>query len=240
MVFAAGFVLSPSGMLAGGGDRDPDGPVLEFASYLCVTPPGIPCPPTTIEIGVVFDEAVDPESASDPANYTFYQLDDPALKIPVAEVVSVWEAEIILLLEALPEAVDHRLVVENVRDLEGNVMAPGQSQVIEPFEDPTAAPPAYASVPVLLPNIPNPFNPKTQIRFTVGAGDAGSIVGLDVHDVRGKLIRRLFQGSIVEPGEHQVLWRGVDEQGIPAASGPYFIRLTVGNATSVRKILLAK
>lgn len=73
----------------------------------------------------------------------------------------------------------------------------------------------------LLGNVPNPFNPSTQIRFELArAGD----VELDVHDVRGRLLRRL-SGSGLAPGVHAVTWDGQDDAGRPQPSGIYLYEI---------------
>ncbi len=86
-------------------------------------------------------------------------------------------------------------------------------------------------------NVPNPFNPTTRIAYHVPSGVAE--IGLRVHDVTGRLVRTLVEGA-VEPGRHAVAWDGRDERGAPVASGVYFVRLSAGERSSAKKILLLK
>jgi hypothetical protein len=87
-------------------------------------------------------------------------------------------------------------------------------------------------------NWPNPFNPSTNIRFTVG-GDAPQAVALEVYDVRGRRLRSLTQGTLA-PGTYLHSWDGRDEAGNELPSGIYFARLKVGKASETKKLTLLK
>ena len=91
--------------------------------------------------------------------------------------------------------------------------------------------------PVLLPNVPNPFNPSTTIHYRLSA--AGP-VALNIHDLSGRRVRRLLDGRIEAAGEHAILWDGRDASGRPLASGVYFARLAVGEQVILRKMTLLK
>jgi flagellar hook assembly protein FlgD len=84
-------------------------------------------------------------------------------------------------------------------------------------------------------NVPNPFNPSTQIVYTVRA--AGLRVDLDVFDVRGRLVRTLVDGR-PSSGRVVVVWDGRDDDGREAPSGVYFYRLTAGRTTVTRRMTL--
>jgi subtilisin family serine protease len=83
---------------------------------------------------------------------------------------------------------------------------------------------------------PNPFNPRTEVSFSL---DARSRVTLSVYDVAGKLVSRLVNGEL-PAGEHSVLWNGRDGGGRPVASGVYFLRLEADGRWAVRKVALIK
>lgn len=88
-------------------------------------------------------------------------------------------------------------------------------------------------------NVPNPFNPSTTVSFTV-AQEAGTVQArLAVYDLRGALVRTLLDGT-VEPGTHRLEWDGRDSRGRRAASGVYFLRLSAGGETRVRKMVMIK
>ncbi len=59
----------------------------------------------------------------------------------------------------------------------------------------------------LLPNRPNPFNPRTTVAFWLGA--AGT-VRLEVLDLAGRRVVTLWDGPAREGG-HEVTWSGLDE-----------------------------
>lgn len=83
---------------------------------------------------------------------------------------------------------------------------------------------------------PNPFNPSTQIRFTMK--DAG-MVALRIYNLHGQVVRELSREHRIA-GEHLIQWDGRDERGIAAASGVYFIRFEVGNEVQVNKVMLVR
>jgi hypothetical protein len=90
---------------------------------------------------------------------------------------------------------------------------------------------------VLEQNVPNPFNPRTSIRFYL---PARTDVRLDIYDVRGALVRHLAQGSY-DSGAHSVDWDGTDAAGQGVASGFYVYRLvTNGHPALSRKMMLLK
>lgn len=80
-------------------------------------------------------------------------------------------------------------------------------------------------------NFPNPFNPSTEIRFSVP--EAGRVT-LTVHTVIGQQVATLVNG-VVTAGNYSVRFSG-DE----LASGLYFYRLQAGTTSAVRKMMLLK
>lgn len=83
------------------------------------------------------------------------------------------------------------------------------------------------SVEALLPalqlfrNYPNPFNAGTTIHFRLT--EAAS-VAITVYNVRGELIRRLFNETLSE-GDHRMKWDGRNQVGRMVASGIYVYRV---------------
>lgn len=86
-------------------------------------------------------------------------------------------------------------------------------------------------------NAPNPFNPKTEIRFRLPEG--GAAVSLSVFDVSGRSVKTLAQGHLAG-GEHVVNWDGTDHAGESLGSGVYFYRLSAAGGQETRKMLLLK
>jgi len=86
-------------------------------------------------------------------------------------------------------------------------------------------------------NHPNPFNPVTNIAFTVPAGAENAT--LRIYDVSGRLITTLLDEPM-PAGAHSVVWDGTNRNGEHLASGVYFARLNAGTDTAVRKMTLLK
>lgn len=86
-------------------------------------------------------------------------------------------------------------------------------------------------------NVPNPFNPVTEISFYVP--DGGASVSLRVYDVSGRLIRTLVDGDRPS-GIRTVTWDGTDEAGHPVASGTYFYQVATPSFSETKKMLLLK
>jgi hypothetical protein len=93
--------------------------------------------------------------------------------------------------------------------------------------------------PVLAQNSPNPFNPVTTIAFDVPDLGGAVPVLLTIHTVDGSVVRTLVD-EVLGAGRHVTVWDGRDGRGLRSASGVYFCRLTVGDASRVRKMTLLK
>jgi hypothetical protein len=91
-------------------------------------------------------------------------------------------------------------------------------------------------------NYPNPFNPSTQIGFDLP--EAGYVL-LEVYGLLGEKVVGLVSG-FYEAGYHTTVWNGKKGSGDFAASGVYFARLAVSDASGrlrfsgVSKLLLMK
>ncbi|MDH4036302.1 MAG: T9SS type A sorting domain-containing protein [Candidatus Krumholzibacteria bacterium] len=87
-------------------------------------------------------------------------------------------------------------------------------------------------------NIPNPFNPSTEIRYTIAR--AGP-VWLVIYDVTGARVRELVAGRQEPRADgYRVTWDGTDDRGRRVASGVYYYRLVAGEFTQTRKMVLLK
>ncbi len=85
-------------------------------------------------------------------------------------------------------------------------------------------------------NAPNPFNPRTEIKFSVPSDQD---VSLRIYNVEGRLVRTLLQGRQIA-GTHSVMWSGQNDQGGMVASGLYFYRLNTDSGVLTRKMTLLK
>ena len=98
---------------------------------------------------------------------------------------------------------------------------------VAPVEDLPDLPAAFS----LAPNIPNPFNPRTTIGFSL---PRDSHVLLQVVDVRGRVQDTLVDRTL-SAGSHQVTWDGRNHP-----SGVYFYRLTADGFGQTRKMVMLK
>ncbi len=89
----------------------------------------------------------------------------------------------------------------------------------------------------LYPNVPNPFNLCTTIRFEPGTV---APVRLCIYGATGRLVRVLAAEFAPGPADHRVIWDGRDESGRPVASGTYFYRLDAGVSSESRSMLLLR
>jgi len=83
---------------------------------------------------------------------------------------------------------------------------------------------------------PNPFNPITNIEFSLPHSGQ---VQIDVFDVRGICVARLLDQHLSE-GYHHITWSGQNTFRNQVASGTYFVRLSLGLETRIKSILLIK
>jgi len=80
---------------------------------------------------------------------------------------------------------------------------------------------------------PNPFRSITTLAFEL---PAARNVMLVIHDINGRIVRRLADGPY-EAGVHHAIWDGRDNSGRPVVSGIYFARLVAGEFMSTVRIV---
>jgi hypothetical protein len=85
-------------------------------------------------------------------------------------------------------------------------------------------------------NVPNPFNPLTEIRFALAAPGPAN---LRIYDSSGRSVRTLVEGQ--QPfGEHVITWDGRNDSGGALPSGVYYYELSTNQGKESRKALLLK
>ncbi len=107
-------------------------------------------------------------------------------------------------------------------------------------EEGSVTPPAVYDVTALSGNFPNPFNPETEIHFSI-KGTEGEMVdaSLVIYNIKGQRVKELFsQHQATE--RDKVVWHGTDDSGKPVASGVYFYRLKTADYSEIRKMMLLK
>jgi len=85
-------------------------------------------------------------------------------------------------------------------------------------------------------NYPNPFNPTTNINFSV---EQFSEISLSIHALNGKLVRSFFLGNL-QPGSHSVSWDGRNHSLCQVPSGIYIYRLQSEHHSGAGKMTLLK
>ena len=115
----------------------------------------------------------------------------------------------------------------------GSPFAPEQIIDLYPRVSRTTVPLQYG----LAAATPNPFNPRTTIRYDL---PRPSRVNLAVFDVAGHRVRLLVDGEMMEAGRRQAAWDGRDSHGRQVAAGVYFYRLTAGSYSETKRMVLVK
>lgn len=85
-------------------------------------------------------------------------------------------------------------------------------------------------------NFPNPFNPTTEICFSL---PSATDVTLDIYNISGRKVATLVDGYL-QAGEHSVTWNGRFSDGMQVASGVYFYRIETDQFSDSKKMLLLK
>ncbi len=85
-------------------------------------------------------------------------------------------------------------------------------------------------------NYPNPFNPETNIAFSL---EKANDVTLNVYSITGQLVRTLINQSMAV-GDHTVKFNGRDDLGQMLSSGVYFYQLQSGDQVATNKMILMK
>ncbi len=80
-------------------------------------------------------------------------------------------------------------------------------------------------------NYPNPFNPATKIKYYIANS---GFVNMKVYDILGKEVAVLVNANL-KPGEYELQFNAGN-----LTSGIYFYKITAGNFTDTKKMLLVK
>ena len=88
----------------------------------------------------------------------------------------------------------------------------------------------------LLANVPNPFNPSTEVHFELQLAGRARVA---IYAMDGRLVRTLVDDAL-GAGPHHRVWDGRDDTGRQASSGAYYLRLETADAVDHRKMMLLK
>lgn len=86
-------------------------------------------------------------------------------------------------------------------------------------------------------NYPNPFNPTTNIEFSV---PEQVNVTLEIYNLLGQRVTTLIAGEMYGPGRHKAVWNGRSQNGMLVSSGVYIYRIQAGDFIDVRKMVFTK
>lgn len=112
------------------------------------------------------------------------------------------------------------------------VLGEGGERSLAAGDEDTAAPALLAGLRAM----PNPFNPLTELRFTLPADGE---VSLTIVDVRGRAVRTLISSAMVA-GEHGVIWNGRDDRGRAQPSGVYLALMESGSLRMTQRLTLVQ
>lgn len=85
-------------------------------------------------------------------------------------------------------------------------------------------------------NVPNPFNPKTTIFYTL---PTTSDITMSIYDLSGKLIRQWTE-TAKSAGQYSITWYGDNNMGQEVQSGMYLYRLQTENQTITKRMVLLR
>ena len=82
---------------------------------------------------------------------------------------------------------------------------------------------------------PNPTNNSANISFNLSV--SGSIT-LEIFNITGKKVYSLADNK--SAGRHKICWNGTDGNGAELQSGVYFVKLSINNTSSSKKLVIVK
>jgi methionine-rich copper-binding protein CopC len=126
----------------------------------------------------------------------------------------------------------YRVVAFDFNANQGELSAEVNAAVTNIDANSQALPESYA----LYQNYPNPFNPSTTINFDLPEKANVSIV---IYDMRGSKVRTLFNRASAA-GRQNVVWNGLNDQGMHVTSGVYIYSIRAGNFVQSKKMTLMK
>jgi hypothetical protein len=85
-------------------------------------------------------------------------------------------------------------------------------------------------------NFPNPFNPETEIMFSVPNPSA---VRIQIYNIMGQHVRTLTD-THYPMGVHRIVWDGRSDAGLAVGAGVYVYRMEAPGFVQTRKMLLMK
>lgn len=86
-------------------------------------------------------------------------------------------------------------------------------------------------------NFPNPFNPKTNIKYSIKYSGPVEIV---IFNEIGQKVRTLIEKRTFMPGDYSIEWDGKDDNLNMLPNGTYFYQIRTGDFISAKKAVIVK
>ncbi|MDD2361181.1 MAG: FlgD immunoglobulin-like domain containing protein, partial [Syntrophaceticus schinkii] len=122
-----------------------------------------------------------------------------------------------------------------VADIDGSESYHGPATLVYTGDNEPALP-SIPTVTELRSIFPNPFNPNTNLSYSL-AEEAE--VSVKIYNARGQLVRTLNEGRKAV-GHHSAAWDGKDDRGQNQSTGVYFFRMQAGKKVFNSKAVLMK
>jgi hypothetical protein len=180
-----------------------------------------------VEVRLSFSEPMSSNEATVVANYGVGAEPGGAIAVTDALLESAGRAVTLTLARPLEARTRYTVIVANVADLAGNVIAPGASADFTPTE--AAAARARLRIP-----------PVTLIKNLAGhgetlpieiAGPDGASAVCRIYDLQGRLVKVLFDGDLGGTPRRALAWNGRDEMFEFVPAGAYVCHLEVTDPT---------
>ena len=195
----------------------------------------LPAAPWGLEYYGSFVALSEDDTAYPPAVYTYVDVAGEGIVVPAGATMYFGYGNPGMGGHILYNGVDTWSWLDGPWDRDGDF---GRTAVLQ-FRGSFAAPAAAGGVPGAAAHLgahPNPFNPRTTIRFAL---PREMTVSLDVCGLDGRRVRRLVDGRRAA-GPQTVVWDGRDAAGQAVAAGTYLLRLVREDGTEVSKLTLVK
>ena len=85
-------------------------------------------------------------------------------------------------------------------------------------------------------NYPNPFNPKTILKYDL---PQNSFVEVIIYDMQGKVVNNLVNTN-QSSGFKTIQWDATDNQGLSVSAGVYIYTIEAGGFRKTKKMILLK
>jgi hypothetical protein len=117
-------------------------------------------------------------------------------------------------------------------DIAGNESGYTSVSVLTDVQNGSGLPTEFA----LNQNFPNPFNPTTEIAFSVPKQTPVKVV---IYGLSGEVVATVVNQTM-SAGNYRVTWNGKTDDGRAVASGVYFYHLQADGFTATKKMTLLK